>query len=67
METDNFIPLGSFMSSSSAVRIIDFDIKVLADLTGRLAVIVSPDGDLDPGARSANRLCKGALARMVDS
>ncbi|MQQ07340.1 leucyl aminopeptidase [Epibacterium sp. SM1979] len=54
------------MSQSAKVRLVEFDIKTIGDITGRLAVIVSPEGDLDPGARSTNRLCKGALARMVE-
>lgn len=54
------------MSQSPKVRVAEFDVKTMGDVTGRLAVIVSPEGDLDPGARSANRLCKGALARMVE-
>ncbi len=55
------------MSQSPKVSAIEFDVKTMGDISGRLAVIISPDGDLDPGARSANRLCKGALARMVES
>lgn len=54
------------MSQSPKVSAIEFDVKTMGDIFGRLAVIISPDGDLDPGARSANRLCKGALERMVE-
>ncbi|CAN0236941.1 unnamed protein product, partial [Chrysoparadoxa australica] len=34
---------------------------------GRLAVVVSPEGTLSPGARRLNRLTKGALGRAVES
>ncbi|MEP4198060.1 MAG: leucyl aminopeptidase [Aliishimia sp.] len=43
------------------------DIEVLKDITGRVAVLVTPDGKLDIGARRVNRLTKGALARVVES
>ncbi|VAW01409.1 Cytosol aminopeptidase PepA [hydrothermal vent metagenome] len=49
---------------------IDFkatDIEQIASAKGRVAVIVTPDGKMDVGARRANRLTKGALARMIES
>ncbi len=54
------------MGNLTVARIIDFDVKTISDVTGRLAVLVTPEGELSPAARSANRLCKGALARMVE-
>ncbi len=55
------------MSLSSTVRAVEFDPKTMSELTGRLAVMVTPEGTLDPAARTANRLTKGAIARLVDS
>ena len=43
------------------------DIDTLAELEGRVAVLVTPDGKLDSGARRVNRLTKGAIARLTDS
>ncbi|MEO9684965.1 MAG: leucyl aminopeptidase, partial [Tateyamaria sp.] len=43
------------------------DIEALAAHTGRLAVIVAPDGKMGPAARRANRLTKGAVQRFIDS
>jgi len=43
------------------------DIETIATATGRVAVIVTPDGKLDQGARRANRLTKGALVRLIES
>ncbi|MEP4248875.1 leucyl aminopeptidase [Tateyamaria sp.] len=43
------------------------DIEALAAHTGRLAVIVAPDGKMGQAARRANRLTKGAVQRFIDS
>lgn len=43
------------------------DIDVLKDISGRIAVLVTPDGKMDAGARRINRLAKGAVARLIDS
>ncbi|MEO0766092.1 MAG: leucyl aminopeptidase [Pseudomonadota bacterium] len=43
------------------------DINALATATGRVAVIVAPDGKMGQAARRANRLTKGAIARFVAS
>ncbi len=42
------------------------DLEALAGAEGRLAIIVTPDGKLDPGARRVNRLTKGAVKRLVE-
>ncbi|WP_282093248.1 leucyl aminopeptidase [Epibacterium ulvae] len=55
------------MSLSPRVTAIEFDPKSMAQTTGRLAVMVTPEGTLDPAARTANRFCKGAIARLVES
>ncbi len=39
----------------------------IAGITGKLAVLVSPDGKLDTMARRVNRLSKGAVARLIES
>ncbi len=43
------------------------DIDALKDKAGRIAVIITPDGKLDTGARRVNRLTKGAVARVIES
>lgn len=43
------------------------DLDALADVTGQIAVLVTPEGKLDPGARRLNRLTRGAVARYVES
>lgn len=55
------------MTSPVSVEFKDTDIDAIAGATGRVAVIVTPDGKLDSGARRVNRLTKGALARLVES
>jgi len=52
-------------------RVLDFsfaetDIEMIAQATGRVAVIVGEDGKLDRAARRVNRLCRGALARLTE-
>ncbi len=55
------------MTTPVSVDFQDTDIDAIAGAEGRVAVIVTPDGKLDAGARRVNRLTKGALARLVDS
>ena len=55
------------MTTPVAVSFEETDIERIAAATGRVAVIVTPDGKLDSGARRVNRLCKGALKRLVES
>lgn len=47
------------------VALAETDLDAIAAATGRIAVFVSADGKLDPGARRVNRLTRGALARMI--
>jgi leucyl aminopeptidase len=42
------------------------DLDALAGLAGKLAVIVPPEGKLDPAGRRLSRLTKGALGRLVE-
>ena len=53
------------MTATTPVHAIEFDTKSMAEMSGRLAVLVTPEGTLDPAARTANRLSKGAIARLV--
>ncbi|MBT6268657.1 MAG: leucyl aminopeptidase [Tateyamaria sp.] len=43
------------------------DLNTFANTTGRLAVIVSPEGKLGVSARKLNRLTKGAIHRFIQS
>jgi leucyl aminopeptidase len=43
------------------------DLDAIKGADGRIAVLVTPDGKLDPGGRRVNRLTKGAVARLVES
>ncbi|MBJ6373374.1 leucyl aminopeptidase [Sedimentitalea arenosa] len=55
------------MSLSTSIRFEATDLDAIATAEGRVAIMVTPDGKLDPGARRANRLTKGAVARLVES
>ena len=55
------------MNSPIPIRFEATDLDRLATAEGRVAVIVSPEGRMDPAARRANRLSKGALARLLAS
>ncbi|MBE1284562.1 MAG: leucyl aminopeptidase [Rhodobacteraceae bacterium] len=55
------------MPSLSSIRFVDFDTQLMADAQGRVVVIVTPEGQLDAAARSANRMTKGAVKRLVES
>ncbi|WP_424986355.1 leucyl aminopeptidase [Microbulbifer sp. S227A] len=55
------------MSRLTPIAFETTDIDVMGAAEGRVAIIVTPDGKLDPAARRANRLTKGALARLVES
>ncbi|WP_170607687.1 leucyl aminopeptidase [Ruegeria arenilitoris] len=55
------------MSSLVPVRFQPFDLDLMAEANGRVVVIIPSEGKLGPAARRANRLTKGAVARMVAS
>ncbi|KIC33539.1 leucyl aminopeptidase [Leisingera sp. ANG-S5] len=55
------------MSSLTPIRFAEYDPKAMAEMTGRVAVLVTPEGSMDQAARSANRMAKGAIARLIDS
>jgi len=55
------------MTRPTPIRFVELDLDRLEEAEGRVAVAVTPEGTLDPGARRANRLSKGAVKRLVDS
>ena len=55
------------MTSPVATEFHETDLDRMASATGRVAVLVAPDGKMDAAARRVNRLTKGALTRMIDS
>ena len=55
------------MTEIASLRFVATDLDSMAEAPGRVAVLVPPEGKLDQAARRANRLCKGALQRLVDS
>jgi leucyl aminopeptidase len=54
------------MTTPAPLDFIEADIERLAELEGRIAVIVPPTGKLDQAGRRLNRLMRGALERFVD-
>ena len=55
------------MTNLTPVTFADIDLDSLASADGRVAVIVTPEGQLDASAKRMNRLTKGAIQRFVDS
>ncbi|WP_299946489.1 leucyl aminopeptidase [uncultured Ruegeria sp.] len=55
------------MSSLAPVRFTPFDLDAMAQAEGRVTIIIPADGKMSPAARRANRLTKGAVARLVES
>ncbi len=55
------------MSSLVSIRFQPFDVDVMAQAEGRVAVIVPPEGKMSPAVRRANRLTRGAVARLIES
>ena len=55
------------MSTLTPIRFDDYDPKTLAEMTGHVAVLVTPEGTMDQAARTANRLGKGGIARLIES
>ncbi len=53
------------MTEPARVTFAETDIERLADVEGVIAILVPEDGKLDPGARRANRLTRGAVERLV--
>jgi leucyl aminopeptidase len=52
------------------LRAIEFgavDLDALAQIEGRLAVLLPSEGTMSPGARRVNRLTKGAVQRVIET
>ncbi|MHA6323565.1 leucyl aminopeptidase [Roseivivax sp. CAU 1753] len=54
------------MTDLRDITVTATDLEALDSVTGRVAVCVSPDGTMSPGARRLNRLSKGAVKRAVE-
>jgi leucyl aminopeptidase len=55
------------MTTPITLSFTETDLDALAGAEGKIAVIVPPEGKLDPAGRRLNRLTKGALARLAGS
>ncbi len=55
------------MTDLTPITFAATDIDQIAGFSGRIAVLVDPEGRLDAGARRVNRLMRGALERLVES
>ncbi|MTI03461.1 leucyl aminopeptidase [Roseibium sp. RKSG952] len=55
------------MSSLIPIRFQDFDLDLMAQAEGRVVIIIPAEGKMSPAARRANRLTRGAVARLVES
>ncbi|MCG7518060.1 leucyl aminopeptidase [Ruegeria sp. Ofav3-42] len=55
------------MSSLVPIRFQAPDMDAMAQAEGRVAIIIPSDGKMSPAARRANRLTRGAVARLVES
>ena len=55
------------MTDLTPVSFSETDLEALAEHEGRIAVLVTPEGQLDPAGRRLNRLTKGSVARLVES
>jgi hypothetical protein len=53
------------MTTPITLSFTETDLDALAGAEGKIAVIVPPEGKLDPAGRRLNRLTKGALARLA--
>ncbi len=55
------------MSSLVPVHFKPFELDMIAEAQGRVVIIVTEEGKLGPAARRANRLTRGAIARLIES
>jgi leucyl aminopeptidase len=55
------------MTKPITLSFTETDLDDLARIEGKLAVVVPPEGKLDPAGRRLNRLTKGALARLAEA
>ncbi|MEM9550225.1 MAG: leucyl aminopeptidase [Pseudomonadota bacterium] len=55
------------MAAPTSIEFKDTDMDAMATAEGRVAVMVEPDGKMDPSAKRANRLTRGAVERLTQS
>jgi leucyl aminopeptidase len=55
------------MTAPTPLTVIETVLDDMAEKTGRIAICVTPEGQLDPAARRLNRLSKGAIARATEA
>ncbi|QHQ34916.1 leucyl aminopeptidase [Algicella marina] len=55
------------MTTPIAIQTVETDLEAIADTEGKVAVLMTAEGGMDPLARRVNRLTKGALQRFADS
>ena len=55
------------MTELSAATVVEQNLDSMADLTGRVVILVDPEGKLDQAGRRANRLTRGAVLRFTES
>jgi len=55
------------MTKPITLSFVETDLEALAGVEGKMALVVPPEGKLDPAGRRLNRLTKGAVARLVEA
>lgn len=55
------------MTTPAEIQFKDIDLDQVAEMVGRVAIFVGPDGRLDQAARRINRLTRKALDRLLAS
>lgn len=55
------------MTTPPSISIVDLDLDAIASAGGRVAIFVNSDGKLNPAGRRVNKLCRGAVAKVVES
>ncbi len=55
------------MSSLVPIQFQAFDVDAMAQAEGRVVVVIPADRKLSPAAKRANRLTRGAVARLLES
>ncbi len=55
------------MTTPITLSFTETDLDALAGTEGKIAVVVPPEGKMDPACRRLNRLTKGAIARLAEA
>lgn len=55
------------MTTPQQINVAETDLDRIATATSRVALLIPSDGKLTAAARRANKLCKGAVARLLES